>query len=252
MPARASSPAPRCSPQEAHASVNGDCKAGRSNPVPRVCERSGFGAASGSSSRRSRRTARRTSASREAVHNVEVGRARVLCPNAGPVSGRRCVASLCCSPELEPRALTGAAAHRAGGARQLHVVALLRLEEGGGALVAEEVARRRQRVAHLGELCVAQRGEQRGVVGEQRGPVGVGSMIYFYRDRLMYAPCWRGCYPAVAGASKSVIILLIQHHSSVICPILTFLQRTAEHSYHSSRACMVDCALTAPPPLPRA
>ena len=26
----------------------------------------------------------------------------VLCPNAGPVSGRRCVASLCCSPELEP------------------------------------------------------------------------------------------------------------------------------------------------------
>ena len=100
----------------------------------------------------------------------------VLCPNAGPVSGRRCVASLCCSPELEPRALTGAAAHRAGGARQLHVVALLRLEEGGGALVAEEVARRRQRVAHLGELCVAQRGEQRGVVGEQRGPVGVGSI----------------------------------------------------------------------------
>ena len=66
----------------------------------------------------------------------------------------------------------------------------------------------------------------------------------------MYAPCWRGCYPAVVGASKSVIILLIQHHSSVICPILTFSQRTAEHSYHSSRACMVDCALTAPPPLP--
>ena len=54
----ASSSAPRCSPQEAHASVNGDCKAGLSNPVPRVCERSGFGAASGSSSRRSRRTAR--------------------------------------------------------------------------------------------------------------------------------------------------------------------------------------------------
>ena len=107
MPARASSPAPRCSPQEAHASVNGDSKAGRSNPVPRVCERSGFGAASGSSSRRSRRTARRTSASRAAVRNVEVGRARVLCPNAGPVSGWRCVASLCCSPELEPRLSQG-------------------------------------------------------------------------------------------------------------------------------------------------
>ena len=53
-------------------------------------------------------------------------------------------------------------------------------------------------------------------------------------------------------ATKSVIILLIQHHSSVICPILTLLQRTAEHSYHSSRACMVDCALTAPHHSPRA
>ena len=199
----ANSPAPRCSPQEAHASVNGDCKAGRSNPVPRVCERSGFGAASGSSSRRSRRTARRTSASRAAVHNVEVGRARVLCPNAGPVSGRRCVASLCCSPELEPRALTGAAAHRAGGARQLHVVALLRLEEGGGALVAEEVARRRQRVAHLGELGIAQRGEQRGRVVVR----GALSNV---------APCSRGGgtanSPGGGLLSKSAVILFFEHH----------------------------------------
>ena len=177
MPARASSPAPRCSPQEAHASVNGDCKAGRSNPVPRVCERSGFGAASGSSSRRSRRTARRTSARRAAGAGCS-GRA-CACNLSQCRAGERAarVASLCCSPELEPRALTGAAAHRAGGARQLHVVALLRLEEGGGALVAEEVARRRQRVAHLGELCVAQRGEQQGVVGEQRGPRGLHNIF---------------------------------------------------------------------------
>ena len=107
----ASSPAPRCSPQEAHGSVNGDCKAGRSNPVPRVCERSGFGAASGSSSRRSRRTAR-------------------------VPAGKRC---------------------------NTYVRAVL--------------------------------------------------------ARVL---------PSKSGASKSVIILLIQHHSSVICPILTLLQRTAE------------------------
>ena len=55
----------------------------------------------------------------------------VICPNAGPVSGWRCVASLCCSPELEPRLSQGLLP--IGGARQLHVVALLRLEEGGAA-----------------------------------------------------------------------------------------------------------------------
>ena len=125
----ASSPAPRCSPQEAHGSVNGDCKAGRSNPVPRVCERSGFGAASGSSSRRSRRTAR-------------------------VPAGKRC---------------------------NTYVRAVL-----------------------------------------------------------------AGCYPGVAGASKSVTILLSQRHSSVICPILTFLQRTAEHSYHSSRAWWTLCSYSTP------